>query len=195
MDATTFTPIMPSVATAAPAQHASSDDFSFDDLLDVVNPLQHLPVVSTLYRAITGDTIKTPEKIAGDTLYGGFWGLVSSLADTAFEGITGKSVGDTVLAWVEGGDDSKPVAVASNQADALPTPLSSMSRTPLPQATVPDIAAPQPASTQTAAVQTPGIGALSASLDRSGIDPDLAQRALYAYRLSTEQGEAPAFTP
>src|SRR5205085_12696396 len=45
-------------------------DFSFDDLIDIVNPLQHLPVVGTLYRAITHDTIKTPEKIAGDTLYG-----------------------------------------------------------------------------------------------------------------------------
>ena len=88
-------------------------DFSFDDLIDIVNPLQHLPVVGTLYRAITHDTIKTPEKIAGDTLYGGLWGFVSSVADTAFQKITGKNFGDTVLALLTGNRDQKPTAVAS----------------------------------------------------------------------------------
>ena len=28
---------------------------SFSDLLDIINPLQQLPIVSTIYRAITGD--------------------------------------------------------------------------------------------------------------------------------------------
>ena len=32
-------------------------EFTFDDLIDVINPLQHLPIVSTIYRAITGDEI------------------------------------------------------------------------------------------------------------------------------------------
>ncbi len=46
----------------APARTASSDSdpdskFSFDDFLDIINPLQHLPVISTIYRAITHDTI------------------------------------------------------------------------------------------------------------------------------------------
>jgi hypothetical protein len=72
----------------APPPSGSKDDpdFSFDDLVDIVNPLQHLPVVGTLYRAITHDTIRTPEKIAGDTLYGGLWGFVSSVADTGVAG-------------------------------------------------------------------------------------------------------------
>ena len=34
------------------------DGFTFLDMLDIINPLQHIPVVSTLYRAITGDTIE-----------------------------------------------------------------------------------------------------------------------------------------
>ncbi len=65
----------------------------------MVNPLQHLPVIGTIYRAITGEHIGAVEKIAGDTLYGGLWGAVSSVADVAFEGITGKSAEDTVLGW------------------------------------------------------------------------------------------------
>jgi len=100
--------------SSKPSDGKSDDlDFSFDDLIDIVNPLQHLPVVGTLYRAITHDTIKTPEKIAGDTLYGGLWGFVSSVADTAFQRITGKNFGDTVLALVTGNRDEKPTAVAA----------------------------------------------------------------------------------
>ena len=33
------------------------DGFTFFDFLDVINPLQHIPVVSTLYRSLTGDEI------------------------------------------------------------------------------------------------------------------------------------------
>lgn len=80
----------------------------FDNMLDVVNPLEHLPVVSTIYHAITGNQSGDVEKIAGDTLYGGPIGLLSSVADIAFEKITGKDFGDTMLAMVGlGGDDAK----------------------------------------------------------------------------------------
>src|SRR5215475_9963257 len=83
-------------ASSKPAEQHSG---FFHHLLDVINPLQHLPVIGTIYRAITGDHIGPVEKIAGDTLYGGLWGAVSSIADAAFEGITGKSVEDTVVSW------------------------------------------------------------------------------------------------
>ena len=50
----------------ADAPHQSSDwDFSFHDLLDIVNPLQHLPVIGTIYRAITGDTYRHAGKDRG----------------------------------------------------------------------------------------------------------------------------------
>ena len=143
-------------------------DFSFDDLIDIVNPLQHLPVVGTIYRAITHDTIKTPEKIAGDTLSGGLWGFVSSVADTAFQAITGKNFGDTVLALFTGNSDQKPTAVAT--------------------ATVPN---PQ----NDAQSATPDVVALNTALTRSGADSELAQRALYAYRRATNLVAAPALAP
>ena len=158
-----------STPEAKPAAQDSDSDWhvSFGDLLDVVNPLQHLPIVGTLYRAVTHDQIKTPEKIVGDTLYGGLWGLAGSVADTAFEKITGHNFGDTVLALVTGphGDDS-PTAVA--KADAKPAMSAAM-----PPGTVP---APSISMNESA---------LTASLNRVGADSDMTQRALYAYRRAT----------
>jgi hypothetical protein len=75
----------------------------------VINPLQHVPVIGTIYRAITGEHLDPVEKIAGDTLYGGLWGAVASIADVAFEGITGKSFEDTALALFKS-DESPKVA-------------------------------------------------------------------------------------
>lgn len=113
----------PAVSDAAnPSATAAKDDsgFSFYDLLDIVNPLQHIPVISTLYKHLTGDKIGLPEKIAGDTLYGGLTGFLCSVGDALFTEATGKSVGDTVYAAVFG-DDNQPatgVAMAANEAPA-----------------------------------------------------------------------------
>ena len=118
---------------AAPAAAGSDTDtgFSFNDLLDIVNPLQHIPVVSTLYRAISGDTIRTFPKIAGDTLYGGLEGLASSVADTVFTKITGKSVGDTVLGFVEDQfAPSRPATTGVASADAPAAPATASISTP-----------------------------------------------------------------
>jgi hypothetical protein len=157
-------------AYTAPAQPSSGGHFSFHDLLDIVNPLQHLPVIGTLYRAITGDKIGGFEKVAGDTLYGGIWGAVSSVADLAFEAVTGKDFGDTVLAMVTGHHDAaKPVAVAQNSAAPSVT-------------ATPDTMA---ANASTAAAATPDIDALTSALMQKGFDSDMTQRALFAYRKSS----------
>lgn len=123
--------VNPAAAQAPAATKAAADDggFSFSallgDLLDVVNPLQHLPVISTLYRHLTGDTIDTPEKLAGDFLYGGPVGLACSLGDTLFQQLTGKDVGDTVYAMVIG-NDAPQTAVASAQTPVEVTPAASL---------------------------------------------------------------------
>ncbi len=49
-----------SSGAAAPEKAFSlwdSDGFSFGDIVDIINPLQHIPVVSTIYREMTGDDI------------------------------------------------------------------------------------------------------------------------------------------
>jgi len=145
----------------------------FDHLLDVINPLQHLPIIGTIYRAITGDKMGSIEKIAGDTLYGGMWGAITSIADVAFEGITGKSFEDTALALFKGDGKSKANKVAL-------TPITAS--TSLPTADMPVL----PASATIAANVPDGfdVTALTSALSAKGVDSDTASRALYAYRRS-----------
>ena len=42
------------------------DELSFHDILDMINPLQHIPLISTMYRYITGDTPGNVARIVGD---------------------------------------------------------------------------------------------------------------------------------
>ena len=45
--------------------------FGFGDLVDMVNPLHHIPLVSNLYESTTGDTIGAIAKIVGGAIFGG----------------------------------------------------------------------------------------------------------------------------
>lgn len=64
---------------------------SWSDLVDVVNPLQHLPMVDVLYQKMTGDEQGYLAQVAGGTLYGGALGAALSLAGASFDMVTGKS--------------------------------------------------------------------------------------------------------
>ena len=70
---------------------------TFWDFLDIINPLQHIPGISSLYRAVTGDEIGSVAKIAGGTLFGGPLGAASSLIDVAVNVSTGKDIGEHAL--------------------------------------------------------------------------------------------------
>jgi hypothetical protein len=92
---------------AEPAQTRSfwdriwgKEGFSFGALLDIVNPLQHIPVVSTIYRAATGDTIGPAPRMMGGALFGGVVGLIAATADAAVEEITGEDMGAHVMAML-----------------------------------------------------------------------------------------------
>jgi hypothetical protein len=82
-------------------------DLTFDDFLDIINPLQHLPIVSMIYRALTGDQIKPAMRVLGDIGYGGPVGFMSSCAQVLFEAIFGDDVGGTALALITGSGDKK----------------------------------------------------------------------------------------
>lgn len=82
---------------------ATPEEFGFGDLIDMVNPLQHLPVVGYLYRELTGDEIKPIGRIIGGGVYGGFAGIATGLIETVVEHETGKSVGENVYAMVAEG--------------------------------------------------------------------------------------------
>lgn len=76
------------------------DGLTFDDLLDVINPLHHIPIVSTLYRHFTGDTIANGPRLAGGGLFGGLIGLAGAAVNIAIEEGTGRDIGDHVLAML-----------------------------------------------------------------------------------------------
>lgn len=48
-----------------------SDDFGFLDILDMLNPIQHIPLIGQAYRAITGDVIKPVAEVIGGAIFGG----------------------------------------------------------------------------------------------------------------------------
>ena len=161
---------------------------SFGDLLDVINPLQHIPIVSTLYRRITGDTMSPAAEIAGGALYGGIIGTVASIADVLFAQETGKDFGETVLGWL-GFKDKQATQLANAAQQAKPN---SSSAAPVPRI-VPAIA-PQTASiprviaasglqsARPAGAPIPGMPQLMDALEKQGVDPAIAARAAFAYR-------------
>ena len=89
----------PAAAPRAPAAAPSdlgfwgADGLTFGDILDLINPLQHIPVVSTIYRAITGDEISPGARIAGGALFGGPIGLALAAVNAVVETATGEDIG------------------------------------------------------------------------------------------------------
>jgi hypothetical protein len=95
-------------------------DFSFEDVLDLINPLQHIPLISSMYRESTGDTIGAVPRVLGDALFGGGLvgaaiGAASALVNVAVEAVTGKDVGGTMMALLSG-DHSDGTAVAERES-------------------------------------------------------------------------------
>lgn len=86
---------------------------SFADLIDVLNPLQHIPGVAELYRTVTGDQISEGARYAGNALYGlALGGPVGLSVMTAYS-IAGHAVSE----WQQGGTaETGPVPPAPDPA-------------------------------------------------------------------------------
>jgi hypothetical protein len=114
----------------------SEQAFGFGDLVDIVNPLHHIPLVSTLYENVTGDTIRPTGRIIGGALFGGFAGAAAGIANVIVEEETGKDMAGNVVALVTEGTlpSAKPdtmspednlnyaARLAFNGVDAEPLP-------------------------------------------------------------------------
>lgn len=61
--------------TTAP-DASDGTEMSFGDFVDIINPLQHIPVIAPIYRAITGDQITQEARSVGGFLYGGPIGMI-----------------------------------------------------------------------------------------------------------------------
>lgn len=86
------------------AAENSDEEFGFGDLIDMVNPLQHLPIVGYVYREITGDEIKPISQIIGGGIFGGVAGAAAGLVNTVVEYETGKDVTGNVMALALNGE-------------------------------------------------------------------------------------------
>lgn len=127
-----------SSAPQARPEHA----VTFHEVLSALNPLQYLPVVGTIYRAVTGDIIPEPIRRLGSLivsgLLGGPLGIAINLATTAAEKITGIDLDQTGQALLLGepvgqalADQRSPEAPPNAAATEIPMQAT---RVPLAQA-------------------------------------------------------------
>ena len=97
-----------------------ADGLTFGDIVDVINPLQHLPVVSAVYRWLTGDTIAPAARMAGAALYGGPVGFAVAIANLAVEDASGRDLGDHAIALLfDGESGAEPTDVAAAAGPGL----------------------------------------------------------------------------
>ena len=89
-------------------------------------------MVSTLYRAATGDTLDPGARLLGGALFGGIGGLAAAVVNALVEEETGADIGANILASLTGDGDATaataraplPPAPTKEAAGALPDPAS-----------------------------------------------------------------------
>ena len=133
-----------------PAYAEGDDSPSFKDVLDTINPLQHIPIISTIYRELTGDQPGAMSRVIGSAIYGGPIGLAFEMVNSAIDDQTGKDVGGHT--WAALFDDNTPDDSATKLADAkteAPQQLAAADPTPAPTAVQdPAPIAPAPTNVQ-----------------------------------------------
>ncbi|MCR6629451.1 MAG: hypothetical protein NVV74_04990 [Magnetospirillum sp.] len=125
------------------------DEPSFWDVLDIINPLQHIPIVNDIYQELTGDKIGVGARLVGGTLFGGPIGLVASAVDCMVEESTGQDMGGHMLALFKDdapaapGDTPATMVASAAPAEAAPAaPVAAATAKP-PAEAAPVIALPQ----------------------------------------------------
>jgi hypothetical protein len=153
MDAlTTLTPFERPESVAPRAGPARGRDIegplTFWDLLDVVNPLQHIPVVNAIYRGITGDTIKTPVKLVGATVIGGAIEFAAAMVDSIVAAAFGKDLGEHAIAMARGRERSAAETRLADVREFVPEAPASTAQVADAREFIPEpvIAAPRLAS-------------------------------------------------
>lgn len=143
-----------------PVESGTAKGLSFFDFLDLINPLQHIPIVSSIYRQLTGDTIRPEIQMAGAALLGGPVGLLAAGAHAVFEAENGRGFGEEVLAQAGFGSN----APARRLATADPAAPDSPAQAAAAEA-APDMSA-QPERVALNSEQATGLDALIAASSR-----------------------------
>ena len=151
------------------------DGFGFFDFLDIINPLQHIPILSGLYRKITGDEISPGSRLIGGSLFGGPIGFAAALANVVVEDASGSDIGGHVFAMVDGGGE-EPDFTPAQVASAAPFgggAASGVDASPLPGASVPPFGAP---TLGAVAAARSGLFALPLDVPAAAYDEDSSRR-------------------
>lgn len=77
--------------------HTAEKPFGFGDLVDMVNPLHHLPLIGHIYREVSGDDITPISRIIGGAVYGGGAGAGTALVNVIVEHDTGHDVAGNIV--------------------------------------------------------------------------------------------------
>lgn len=133
-------PVVPT-APAASATVPVHPHSGFRELLSELNPLQYLPVIGTVYRAITGDTIPEDARTVGSLVVGGLTGgpvgvainLVAMLAEK-ITGIDPEAIGSSVLADMGIGHHPAAPLVATLFDPPKASPAAAPAPPPVPSA-------------------------------------------------------------
>jgi hypothetical protein len=115
-------------------------EFGWDDFLDMINPLQHIPGIAQIYRAVTGDESYGAANLLGALPLGPLGGpaLIASIADLAVKDVSGRDIGDNLTAMVfgkskapdDGGSTTTPADMAEAGDDHAGARVQSASRDP-----------------------------------------------------------------
>jgi hypothetical protein len=81
--------------------------FGWDDALDIINPLQHIPIVAQIYRAVSGDQAYGLSQFAGAIPFGPI-SIASAVIDTVVRSETGRDAGTDIAAAILGVDNRTP---------------------------------------------------------------------------------------
>jgi hypothetical protein len=100
----------------------TEDGPTFAEVLDILNPLHHIPGISSIYRAITGDEIGAGPRFVGGMLFGGPIGALAAGLTALFEEASGGDLGEHLAELVDdftgGGDNDSPAIAADTAAKA-----------------------------------------------------------------------------
>ena len=81
---------------------ASDEGMSFDDVRNVVNPLHHIPIVSTILQAVSGAKIGIGPRMIAAAVLGGPAGLILAGISAFIEEMSGGTIAEHAVALFDG---------------------------------------------------------------------------------------------
>lgn len=121
---------VPTRADGSDSDLFGKDGLTFGDLIDIINPLQHIPIISTIYRELTGDEISPGARLAGSAIFGGPIGVAVAAVNLVIESETGSDIGEHIMAALTDEEPQNGSALASTEPPAKETPAPAIAAAP-----------------------------------------------------------------